>query len=343
MVAPLAKSLAAVSPGVSERTQGLRLPAKNKPKSTTNVSSCPGTVKRMLTMGVAFALGNTAAASAVMRGASVGVDALSRRSTSSTANQFTYFAYNGGPLIQNANVTSVYWNENVTFTNELDRFYASITNTPYFAIAQQYGTPEQPIGAGHFGGRLMLNKTSTFVDDVDIQATLASLVQTGRVANNTHRNTVLMFHFPPNTFLSQRNWVGCRDFTAYHSAIQVNGTLFPYGVVPDQGGLCEKVDQLFSTTPNATYDPLMQTTIASSHELLELVTDPGVGLAINSNDTRPIGPPFGWIDLLSGNEIADACEGTESSVAGWTVQKIWSEIDQGCVAQVGELTNNTTS
>ncbi len=73
-------------------------------------------------------------------------------------------------------------------------------------------------------------------------------------------------------------------------------------------------------------------TTVSSHELAESITDTAVGLAIG------YGPPLAWYDTVYG-EIADICNASGAPQnqavlpgSGYTVQKIWSNLQQDCVS-----------
>jgi hypothetical protein len=69
-------------------------------------------------------------------------------------------------------------------------------------------------------------------------------------------------------------------------------------------------------------------TSVASHELVEAVTDPDVGLA------KALAAPLAWYDANNG-EIGDICAGHEGKLhaggAIWTVQKQWSNKAHACV------------
>jgi hypothetical protein len=93
-----------------------------------------------------------------------------------------------------------------------------------------------------------------------------------------------------------------------------------YGVIPDQGGGCTT-----GCGPSPISDGL---TVVTSHELIEAVTDPGIGLA------KTDGPPLGWYNKTNG-EIGDICAGPGDSttIAGYAVQLEWSNARNACVAK----------
>ena len=76
-------------------------------------------------------------------------------------------------------------------------------------------------------------------------------------------------------------------------------------------------------------DTFNNLTSVSSHELIEAVTDPGVGLATS------YAAPLAWYDP-AGGEISDICNAQQAKVAGWTIQKNWSNALNKCVT-IGNL------
>jgi hypothetical protein len=94
-----------------------------------------------------------------------------------------------------------------------------------------------------------------------------------------------------------------------------------YGVIPDQGGNC----QGGCGTSSSMFDNLCS---VSSHELIEAVTDPAVGLA------GDIGYPLAWYDSDNG-EIGDICNAEQGSIRGsdgktYTIQREWSNAAGKC-------------
>jgi hypothetical protein len=215
-----------------------------------------------------------------------------------------------------------------------------VTHGTFYDILQQYSTPSQTIGEGKFGGRLTLDRHEGLVDDLDIQKSIKSLVRDGALPHNRDGHQLFMFHMPPDVLVTKGASLSCREFFGYHGSVKVGATPYYYGVMPDQGGLCEKL--LTWGTPNATYDQLGRTTMVASHELAEAVTDPAVGFANEGVGKSPLGPPLGWLDVVSYGEVADMCQYANATVGPWTVQKVWSESDGNCVGRLGEY-NGTAS
>lgn len=65
-------------------------------------------------------------------------------------------------------------------------------------------------------------------------------------------------------------------------------------------------------------------TSASSHEMIEAVTDREVGIATT------YAPPLAWYDTTYG-EIGDICNAQQGSVAGCVVQQEFSNVRNDCI------------
>jgi hypothetical protein len=114
------------------------------------------------------------------------------------------------------------------------------------------------------------------------------------------------------------------QFCAYHGTYVRNGVNVNYGVIPDQGGGCaggcgrnaQRVNNMDSV---------------ASHELVEAVTDPAVGLATT------FAAPLAWYDRTNG-EIGDICNGQQGTTVGgdgvtYTIQLEFSNAVNNCVAR----------
>jgi hypothetical protein len=105
-------------------------------------------------------------------------------------------------------------------------------------------------------------------------------------------------------------------FCAYHSSFLIGQQIVRYGVMPDaNAGQC-------AGFCGANPTPFENMTDVSSHELIEAVTDPDDNTA--------------WVDPKMGcGEIGDICATNTAAevgaVAGFTVQKEWSNKLNACV------------
>ncbi len=111
-------------------------------------------------------------------------------------------------------------------------------------------------------------------------------------------------------------------FCGYHSSFRAGRAHVRYAVLPDMsaGSGCD--------TGCGGGAPFAAVTSVTSHELVEAVTDPDVGLA------KGLAAPLAWYDANNG-EIGDICAGHDGKLhaggAVWTVQKQWSNKARACV------------
>jgi hypothetical protein len=158
---------------------------------------------------------------------------------------------------------------------------------------------------------------------------LISLIKQGIITPNA--NSYYAIHFAPGIDITQNGQASCQVFCAYHGTVDISslsvGTQYLYyGVIPDQGGSCAGGCGI---SPNF-FDNLCS---VASHELVEAVTDAGVGAA--TGDT--LSAPLAWYNAQSG-EIGDLCNGQSGKIVGgdgktYVVQKEWSNAAGACVIQ----------
>jgi hypothetical protein len=249
--------------------------------------------------------------------------------TGAAAATTAQLKYYGGPVLQNVKVQIVYWGgaAKVAGAGQLEKFYTAITNSPYFDWLTEYNTssPAQKIGRGSFISSVDATGAKIgSISDSDIQTQLTSMINGGKLDTKDPANTIYMVHFPPGMSISQGGSSSCVQFCAYHGTFSLGGHYVYYGVIPDQAA-----DGCGSGCGNG--QPFDNTTSTSSHELIEAVTDAAVGLATTA------GPPLAWYDQQQG-EIGDICVvGTSYTgvVAGFTVQKEWSNKNKSCITTDG--------
>jgi hypothetical protein len=203
--------------------------------------------------------------------------------------------------------------------------YFNLKNlTPCKTVAQ-YFTPSQPIlGRGTYNSTITLKglPNTNIVDDNDIKAYLFSLVKSGVIMPT--KDSYYPIHFAPKIRIVYQGSASCQVFCGYHSTIDISslniGTEYLYyGVMPDPGDCangCGGTASLFENLCSV-----------SSHELVEAVTDPAVGLVTF------YGPPLAWYS--DGGEISDICNGQRGTIIGgdgksYTVQKEWSNLVGKC-------------
>ena len=251
--------------------------------------------------------------------------------TAAPAQELLYF---GGRVISNVKVYAISWGSSVSsaLTTALSGFYTAITDSAYFDWLSEYDTigiravdgqlgSNQRIGRGTFGGAITITPSnlSSLLTDNDIASELAAQIAAGHLpepetdaAGNV--NSLYMFDFPSYITVSVGIiGPGCVKWGAYHNTTEIGGKSVPYGVHPDCGY------------------PVRFVTAIHSHELIESVTDAEAGL------TGDYGRPLAWYGYQGGadiGEIGDICEAIPSpdmTVAGYTVQKVWSNSQGSCI------------
>ncbi len=248
--------------------------------------------------------------------------------------------YFGGRVISNVNIVEVAWGSSVdsNYLTQLQGFYQAIVVSPFIDWMTEYDTiglsgyadlkpgTNQHIGRGTFGGKIVITPSnpSTTLTDADIQTELALQLTNKALPAPTldkdgNVDSLYMIDFPPGTSITLVNIQSCSSFGAYHFTMTYQGMSVPYGVHPACG-------YSFNTA-----------TIIHSHELAEAITDMEVGL-VETNTTNLCARPLAWTTLAStawaSSETGDLCEGTSDQVAGYSVQKIWSNYAQACVAEI---------
>jgi hypothetical protein len=238
--------------------------------------------------------------------------------------------YYGGPVVSNLDLVLIYWGNNVSnvVTDGIQGFYNTILPSVYVANLNEYNTALQKIKTGSMRGPFTINPSKCPVgpcklDDTDIQKEIQAQVDANNlVAPNVsfasfNQNTMYMIYFPPQVVITLGNATSCVQFCAYHSTFAANFGTELYGVMPDfgRGSGCDVGCGGGTQFQNIT--------AVSSHEFAETITDADVGFA------QVIGYPLAWYDPVNG-EIGDICNGQHVVVAGYTVQKLWSNAQNKC-------------
>ncbi len=228
----------------------------------------------------------------------------------------------GGPVLTHVNVIPVYWNSSVAYQTNLNSFYSAIPGSSgiYTSLLSQYSG----IGTGTRGTPYVDTKTTGTYTDAQVQAELNRLFTAG-VIPAPSANNYYPVHFPSGVTIKDSSGTSsCVTWCAYHGTYVRNGVNVNYGIIPDQGGSCAGGCGSNSLRVN-------NLTSVSSHELVEAVTDPAVGLATTYS------PPLAWYDPNYG-EIGDICNAQQGSVVGgngttYVVQKEFSNSVSNCVVQ----------
>jgi hypothetical protein len=146
------------------------------------------------------------------------------------------------------------------------------------------------------------------VTDAQIQMLIAAQIQNGTLPSGDQ--VLYLIYYPPGTTVKSvfngadtcANLGGGQTIGGYHWEGKNGTTAFPYSVVP--------------TCKN---ESLANIQSSASHELMEAATDP----LPNSNPAwvlTDMSNPWSYLD----GEVGDFCEGYDTTEAGYTLTRIWS-------------------
>jgi hypothetical protein len=221
-----------------------------------------------------------------------------------------HLTYQGGPLIQNVQVFTVFWGTlwgsnaaSQQMMGKINQFFTAILVSPLIYQLAEYNVPGQPIGHGSFIGTKAISDNAPVgsITDSAIQGQLTIWIKAKSVPTPTS-NTLYFVYLDPGIVSVMGGSKSCQSYCGYHNN---TGTVY-YAVMPYPtcdgclGGM-------------QAFDALTGT---SSHELCEAITDPV--------------PGSGWYDNTNG-EIGDICAWNFKQVAGYTVQLEWSNQQNKCV------------
>jgi hypothetical protein len=266
-----------------------------------------------------------------------------------------HLSYYGGRVVSNAQVIVVLWGGSGSYLPELTgtsspniaSFYNSVLQSPYVDWLSEYNTAgksfggtssNQTIGRGGYLQRYTITPSApndgTTISDTQIQSELARQINLGTrrgglpapspdAAGNS--NTYYALYFPSGKTITLGSQSSCVSggFCAYHGTLNSSPEVY-YGVHPDiRGGIC-------STGCGGSASAFSNQTSVASHELVEVITDPEVGIATT------FAPPLSWYDATNNGEIGDLCNAQEGSVVGadgltYTVQQEFSNANNACI------------
>jgi hypothetical protein len=260
-----------------------------------------------------------------------------------------HLQYFGGRIVSNISVVQVIYGTGnyipevlSTGTPSMASFYQGVLNSAYVDWLTEYNTVGQPpptsnqtLGRGSFSQQVTITPSAinngSVIDDLNIQAELSAQIAAGTLPAPTHdaagnNNTYYAISFPHGKIITLGGAASCQVFCAYHGTIANAGGHgeIEYGVLPDfqPGSGCE-----FGC--GAAQTQFGNYTQVASHELIETMTDPEVGLA------TVFGPPLAWADLVF-SEIGDICNDQNGQVVGgdgvtYDVQTEFSNSVNDCI------------
>jgi hypothetical protein len=188
-------------------------------------------------------------------------------------------SYYGGHVLSHVKVEAVVWSswsypKSVALTGpkSIASFFAGVTKSKYLDWLTEYNTPTQRIGRGSLEGVYTVHPPSadngTTVTSAQIADGLQSMFRSGALPKPTTTRLYALF-FRRGQRISTSFGNSTDDFCAYHDAIPYGSGAAYFAVVPYEIGNrgCRPASTSFDNV----------TTIVS-HELVESITDPGVGL-----------------------------------------------------------------
>eukprot|EP00597_Dinobryon_sp_UTEXLB2267_P018890 CAMPEP_0201114010 /NCGR_PEP_ID=MMETSP0812-20130820/78158_1 /ASSEMBLY_ACC=CAM_ASM_000668 /TAXON_ID=98059 /ORGANISM="Dinobryon sp., Strain UTEXLB2267" /LENGTH=651 /DNA_ID=CAMNT_0047377597 /DNA_START=28 /DNA_END=1980 /DNA_ORIENTATION=- len=258
------------------------------------------------------------------------------RSLSAPAS--AHLTYYGGRINSAVQIIQVMWGPgsyephlNTTSVPSMASFLQALTYDGALTswLNSEYTTPNQKFGCGNFAGlyRITPSTSAKSISDTVIKAELKAQINAGKLPPpqlDSDDNPVSYYavFFPAGVTITMGWYSSCVSggFCAYHGTVaSSNGfNQFYYAVQPDfQSNGC---------TTGCGYSSTMFENMCSvaSHELVEMLTDPEVGLNILS-----------WYDNTNG-EIGDMCNAQQASYLacdGYTyrIQKEFSNEQKDCV------------
>ncbi|HWE26851.1 MAG TPA: hypothetical protein VHB97_02565, partial [Polyangia bacterium] len=259
--------------------------------------------------------------------------------------------YYGGHVLENVVVVEVNWGAgvNATVQSSIGGFYAAVTGSAYFDWLSEYNTvglngfsdglpgSNQGISHGSFGGSYTItpSNTSTSLTDAQVAAELVAQLTAGKLpapatSADGDLDMLYMIEFPYGYAITLGASKSCAagGFCAYHSTTTYNGKSLAYGVLPDM------MNPSSGCYTGCGADPTQFNNVTSvhSHELVESVTDTEIGL------TNTVQRPIAWYSTTHGcGEIGDICNAQQGTVAGYTVQKEWSNAAGACIVSKATL------
>ncbi len=241
------------------------------------------------------------------------------------AYSFPRLSYYGGRVLTNVKVDVVVWGSwgygstvPLTGARSIAGFFGAVTASPYVDWLSEYDTPTQHIGRGRLDGVFTISPGAydgAVVTQAQIANVLRWMIATGHLPR-PDANRVYALFFRPGQTVTNGNGDSVHNFCAYHDTMTYGSTYAYFAVIPYELGNagCRHATTSFDNV-----------TTVVSHELVETITDPGIGLLRLS-----------WYDRANG-EIGDICART---FPGWVtggdgrryvVQREWSTRARGCI------------
>jgi hypothetical protein len=201
-------------------------------------------------------------------------------------------------------------------------FFGGVLHSSYLNTLSEYGVKGHKPNNGTFSQRTVITPSfnTATIDDADIQPELQAQINAQNLPA-PDANTIYFIFFPQGKTITMGGHNSITGFCAYHGTTVISGQPhIRYAVMPNDA-------QDAGCGASVGFGNM---TSVASHELIETMTDPEVGLA------QVVGPPLTWyvpsnsVAVNGGGEIMDVCNGRQATVTGgdgrsYTVQKVFSD------------------
>jgi uncharacterized protein (TIGR03382 family) len=257
--------------------------------------------------------------------------------------------YFGGRVLPHAHVVPVLWGPNVDSATRggIGGFYSAAVSSLGW-LDTEYGAPVgKSIGNGTAEAPVTIAPPTTMLPPLtqplleeDVIAELRRHFGRELQSPADPQNTVYMIHFPLGLQINAGGAISCQSggFCALHDTFQplagtTSNLLVAMILDHSPGSGCERGCGI-------SPDPFQNVTNSASHELVETVTDPDVGLSQGFNSI------VGWYDIQDADiefghaEIADICANGGADAASldatYVVQKEWSNAFKACIGTLDD-------
>ncbi|HSO35478.1 MAG TPA: hypothetical protein VLT33_23275, partial [Labilithrix sp.] len=174
--------------------------------------------------------------------------------------------------------------------------------------------PEYGCGAKSHQSRTLAEEAPPAISPATLETMLVRLVDAGALPAPSD-DTLFLVYFPAQTVMSilHQGPTGCDSGSAFHGSVRIGARLVPYTGVAD----CTAHPSSKAMFPKLSAEEIVE--VASSHEIIEALTDPFF----------PPTPSFLLDDLDSpwfelGGEVADWCAGFTAREGEHVVTRVWS-------------------
>jgi hypothetical protein len=239
---------------------------------------------------------------------------------------FPTFGYQGGPIIANPRVFTIYlgdWTSaaNQARANRLDQFISDLMNSDYMNMIAQYGCGS----SGTFVQHVFIPNSNHSLLRSDIDTMLQNAIDTNKIPEPTNSSNAYIIYFDDATGIDDvpTGSVMCEANSdtafGFHDVYTTNaGNNLFFAIVPGCSNACltESCPSDAGCSLHLAQTQEQRQTQVTSHEFTEMITDP-----LNNS---------AWVDPGVA-ENGDICNGKSGSITvganTWNVQQMYSKWD----------------